>query len=271
MSPRSRGAMRPRLASTLPSLERRAQGRPGARCTRGLVCKHAQKHAHEHTGSAETLRPSPRNGFTAYSALSPVTGFLATVAPRALPQNLTPASGRQNHTTSPYASASTASHRNVRDDREPPLLSGETRRVKPVICPTTEAEYFCAKDWTTQITLIGIGNFRFSRTAFNRPPAWESAFCNGLKKLVFLEYRAPTRQRLAGARSDVAAPSCPAVQRGINRLYRRAENDLDARHKLKHAIALLASMEAVTSVSEIKPGETSTLHDRPDHKCCLDG
>jgi hypothetical protein len=38
------------------------------------------KTAHEHTGSAETLRPSPRNGFTAYFALTPVTGFLATVA-----------------------------------------------------------------------------------------------------------------------------------------------------------------------------------------------
>src|SRR6266702_4965641 len=25
---------------------------------------------------------------------------------------------------------------------------GETGRVKPVICPTTEAEYFCAKGWT---------------------------------------------------------------------------------------------------------------------------
>jgi hypothetical protein len=26
-----------------------------------------KKFAHEHTGSAETLRPSPRNGFTAYT------------------------------------------------------------------------------------------------------------------------------------------------------------------------------------------------------------
>jgi hypothetical protein len=41
---------------------------------------HLKKNAHEHTGSAETLRPSLRNGFTAYSALSPVTGFVATVA-----------------------------------------------------------------------------------------------------------------------------------------------------------------------------------------------
>jgi hypothetical protein len=39
-----------------------------------------QKSAHEHTGSAEAIRPSLRSGFTAYFVLSPVTGFLATVA-----------------------------------------------------------------------------------------------------------------------------------------------------------------------------------------------
>jgi len=43
-----------------------------------------KEHAHEHTGSAETLRPSLRNGFTAYFVLSPVNGFLATVAPEKL-------------------------------------------------------------------------------------------------------------------------------------------------------------------------------------------
>ncbi len=46
---------------------------PGARCTRGLVCKAVRKNAHEHTGSAETLRHSPRNGLTAYATLSPAT------------------------------------------------------------------------------------------------------------------------------------------------------------------------------------------------------
>ena len=54
---------------------RRAQGRPGARCTRGLACTMHKANAHEHTGSAETLRPSLRNGFTAYNGLSPVTGL----------------------------------------------------------------------------------------------------------------------------------------------------------------------------------------------------
>ncbi|KRR02737.1 hypothetical protein CQ12_06560 [Bradyrhizobium jicamae] len=32
------------------------------------------KSAHEHTGSAETLRPSLRNGFTAYFVLFPENG-----------------------------------------------------------------------------------------------------------------------------------------------------------------------------------------------------
>ena len=41
---------------------------------------------------------------TASFALSPATGFLATVASRILPRDLTPASGRQDHTTSPSAS-----------------------------------------------------------------------------------------------------------------------------------------------------------------------
>jgi hypothetical protein len=39
-----------------------------------------RERAHEHTGSAETLRPSLRNGFTAYFELSPVNGSFATVA-----------------------------------------------------------------------------------------------------------------------------------------------------------------------------------------------
>jgi hypothetical protein len=46
---------------------------PGARCTRGLVRKSVQRNAHEHTGSAEAIRHSLRNGFTAYAVLSPAT------------------------------------------------------------------------------------------------------------------------------------------------------------------------------------------------------
>src|SRR6185312_9444347 len=66
----------------------------------------ANKNAHEHTGQRETLRPSLRNGFTAYFVLSPENGSFASVATReALPlPDLAPAPRRPNHTTSPYAS-----------------------------------------------------------------------------------------------------------------------------------------------------------------------
>jgi hypothetical protein len=49
---------------------------PGARCTRGLVCKDAQRSAHEHTGTDGAIRHSLRNGFTAYAVLSPVSEFV---------------------------------------------------------------------------------------------------------------------------------------------------------------------------------------------------
>jgi hypothetical protein len=61
--------------------KKREQGMPDARCTRGLACKTGNENAHEHTGSAEALRHSLRNGFTAYTALSSASEFVfVTVA-----------------------------------------------------------------------------------------------------------------------------------------------------------------------------------------------
>jgi len=64
--------------------------------------------------------------------------------------NLTPASGRQNHTTSPSASkalvsrsiAATASHPNVHDDRETPLLWRRDRRSKSYISEKRKRNIF---------------------------------------------------------------------------------------------------------------------------------
>src|SRR6266576_3226123 len=52
---------------------------PGAQCTRSLACrlKSTRVSHHGHTG---TTRHSPRNGFTAYFALSSVTTLFDTVA-----------------------------------------------------------------------------------------------------------------------------------------------------------------------------------------------
>jgi hypothetical protein len=129
---RPRRVFRARFASDVALSEIRGRRESRVRAAPAVSCaKCANKDAHEHTGSAEAIRPSLRNGFTAYSALSPVTGLSCHRRLRKLPSaNLTPASGRQDHTASPSARlvlssaappASTASRLHVRDDCETPL------------------------------------------------------------------------------------------------------------------------------------------------------
>jgi hypothetical protein len=85
-------------------------------------------HEHSHHGHTGLTRHSPRNGFTAYFALSPAIGLVCHRRLARLLADLTPASRRQNHTTSPSASApfvkcAARVHRippRVRDDRERP-------------------------------------------------------------------------------------------------------------------------------------------------------
>jgi hypothetical protein len=48
---------------------------PGALCTRSLACELKKAHERSYHRYAETLRHSPRDGFTAYFVLSPVTGL----------------------------------------------------------------------------------------------------------------------------------------------------------------------------------------------------
>ena len=79
MRPHCRGAMRPSFASIDTLENKRAQGKPDARCTRGLVCKCTQQkrtRAYRFSGGTPAF---PAQWFTAYFVLSPVTGFVATV------------------------------------------------------------------------------------------------------------------------------------------------------------------------------------------------
>jgi hypothetical protein len=107
---------------------------PGAWCARSrawCVVNTRVSH-HGHTGNT---RHSPRNGFNGF--LRALLGDRALLSPSSVDTstNLTPASGRQDHTTSPSAlplfvsqrKASIASRSNVRDDRETPLC-GTGRR-----------------------------------------------------------------------------------------------------------------------------------------------
>src|SRR5436305_8154897 len=99
--PRSRG----RRESRVPTA-------PAVSCAKRTVIG-----AHEHTGSAETARLSPRNGFTAYFVLSPVSGlFCHRHLAKNFPQGLAPASRRQDHTTSPYALAFSSGAKKIAPD-----------------------------------------------------------------------------------------------------------------------------------------------------------
>jgi hypothetical protein len=105
--------------------------------------------------------------------------LFATIAGEVAFTDLTPASGRQDHTTSPSAKAfsqkppggfgtapaeafakadqrrpsraavaSTASRSNVRDDRETPLSVGRDAQSVNLLLPNREAIYFCGEGWT---------------------------------------------------------------------------------------------------------------------------
>ena len=103
MNSRSRGAMRPSFARNFLTLliggrrEHRVRAAPAVSCA--IVHK---RNAHEHTGSAEAIRHSLRNGFNVYFVLSPVIGlfwhrhrriwFCPPGRARKTSANLTPAS-----------------------------------------------------------------------------------------------------------------------------------------------------------------------------------
>ena len=133
-------------------LENRGRREDRVRAAPAVSCANcAHKTAHEHTGAAGTLRPSLRNGFTAYFVLSPENGSFASVARGNFASpHLTPAPRRPNHTTSPYASGAhvyraLSVHRispRVRDDRERPSSAVRRAELCRLICVRTKAEYF---------------------------------------------------------------------------------------------------------------------------------
>ena len=91
--------------------ERRMPNAPAASCALVVV-----ERTRVTTSTPESPDVPARNGFTVSFVLSPVTGLFCHRRPRikvlskpgradSTSANLTPASGRQDHTTSPYASA----------------------------------------------------------------------------------------------------------------------------------------------------------------------
>ena len=101
---RSRGSICPRLAIEFPyppvrgRRECRVHAAPAVSCA--IVYN---KGAHEHTGQRRHPTFPAQWLYGLYRALPGRAGLVVTVAGGIASTNLTPASGRQDHTTSPYA------------------------------------------------------------------------------------------------------------------------------------------------------------------------
>ena len=132
--PQSRDGIRPRFANSFAPKER-AQGRPGARCTRGLacqcICKENCTRAYRFSGSSPAFPAQWSYGLSC--ALPGETRLACHRRPRDTKHHReldTCQLGRQDHTILPYAQtlfvnsvlASIAPRTNVRDDRDTPLF-----------------------------------------------------------------------------------------------------------------------------------------------------
>jgi len=119
-----------------------------------VLCLRIKRDAHEHTGERRTLRHPLRNGFTAYIVLSPVSGLVVTVIPekRELLKNLTPASRRQDHTTSPYAPVQSSAEQ-ARPPHPIPTFSDDGRR--PSSGMRRRTLYFWFSEQASEIFLLG--------------------------------------------------------------------------------------------------------------------
>src|SRR5258705_6008113 len=181
---------------------------PGARCTHSPACEVGSAHG----SSPQVHRDHPAFPhamvLTASFVLSPVTGLVCHRHQRMLAvsvrsdrnasANLTPASGRQDHTTSPSAaivSRQRAVDRSriqknppcdplarktlprpshpvpyVRDDRDTPLLWDGMAESINLFLPNGEAEYFCKDGWTPESTNCPSGKSPASSSRTRGPP-----------------------------------------------------------------------------------------------------
>src|SRR5213595_3050064 len=128
---------------------------PGAQCTRSLACKIKIAHERSHHGHTGNHPAFPAQWFYGFLRALPGDQACLTPSPALLLADLTPASGRQNHTTSPSAAArfvkrTARVHRippRVRDVRTP-LCWDRTMRLSELICLGLKQKYFCKRGWT---------------------------------------------------------------------------------------------------------------------------
>jgi hypothetical protein len=170
--PPSRDAVRPSFV-ILRCPSKRAQGKPGAQCTRGLACELKSTRASPPQVHRNHIRLSLRDGFNGFLRSLPGDRALLSPSParcESIVAGLIPASGYQNATTSPSAIGAFVSCP-IRVHRIPRPTS-VTIAIRPssgcgmagilqLILLARKAKNFLAHDWTTQITLRLLANSAF--------------------------------------------------------------------------------------------------------------
>src|SRR5258706_7238587 len=157
---------------------------PGARCARSRACSVVNTRVSHH-GFTGITRHSVRNGFNVFLRALPGDRACLPPSPAELTStNLTPASGRQDHTTSPSASQRSRQQRRlrpphpapyVRDDRETPLVRDGMAADIEVIWVRREQKYFCNWGWTGKSLICPSGWVRHCEERWRRsnPPGLE--------------------------------------------------------------------------------------------------
>ena len=136
----------------------RAQGMPGARCTRGLVCKmHKGKRTRAYRFSGGNPAFPARWFYGLFRALPGDRAFLPPSPAEAASRELDASVGasgphdfavRLTRRSSSVAKASTASRPNVRDDGQRPSARGGTVQSIILILANRELKYFLPRGWT---------------------------------------------------------------------------------------------------------------------------
>ena len=180
---------------------KREQGRPGARCTRGLACHKCANKTHtsiqvqrKHSGlpCAMALRLMPCSLRRRIRLVTVTAGLMTDRSGRI---DLSPTAWHQQRVSRPHgfavrfsavrlardvrsritalrtrfapdASASTASRPAFVTTRDPPLLSEQDGVKITLDTVRRKATYFCERGWTTQITLKSITKSQPARSAF---------------------------------------------------------------------------------------------------------
>ena len=164
---------------------------PGARRTRSLVCAWGSEYAHEYSQRVRRDHPaSPRNCFTAYTALSPEIGLCCLRRLRRLLRKL----DASVEASGPHVFAvrvGTVRYRHlsvhripprVRDDREPPLMWDGTALISEVIWVWREEAIFLQRglDRNSVICPSGLKSRLLPLTSRSHPncnPATATPLC----------------------------------------------------------------------------------------------